>query len=140
MSNIPSSRVLTLTPMSPYQKRFVHSPMAEELIAQLSEKIRLSVRAAYLVPNGKECEILHLYADKAASGERWRPYINDDWLSGEEHRQIRDILFDVMKGHGCTLPIEVITDREGSVLYRDCFHIALVDLAGWQAYWRINSR
>ena len=73
-----SSRILTKTPMSPHQKRFVHSPMAEELIAQFSEKLQLSVRAAYLVPNGKKCEILHLYADKSDSSAYWQPYINDD--------------------------------------------------------------
>ena len=134
-----SSRLLTKTPMSPHQKRFVHSPIAEELIAQLSEKLQLSVRAAYLVPNGKECEILYLYVDKSASSAYWQPYINDDWQSGEVHKQIRDILFDVMTQYGCTLPIEVLTDREGRV-FTDCFHISLVDLAGWQAYWQHNSR
>ena len=135
-----SSRVLTKTPMSPHRKRFVHSLMAEELLAQLSEKLQLSVRAAYLVSNGKECEILHLYADKSASSAYWQPYINDDWLSGEVHRLIRDILFDVMTQYGCTLPIEVITDGKGNVLYQDCFHISLVDLVGWQSYWQTHDR
>ena len=133
------SRTLTCTPMTPHHTKFVHAPLGEELIAALADTLHLSVSAAYMVRNGREFEILHLYADKEGSDPRWHPFMNDDWLNGDAYTQIRDVLFAVMKRNGVRLPLEKWINEEGRI-FTDCFHISLIDLCYWQTYWRTHSR
>ncbi len=125
--------------MSPIRTKFYQTPLGTEFILSLQLELQLNVSAAYLVKNGKDCEILHLYVNRETSDKRWHSLLNECWLTGDEHAQIRDILFSVMRRHSLTPPTETRTDYGGNI-YENCFHIALIDLKYWQTYWQSHTR
>lgn len=131
-----ASRTLTVTPITPKAKIFTHTPIGEELFAELEARLGLVIVAGCLVKNGTSpYEILNLYFDKQKSDPRWEERMS--WIHDEQHHQIRNILFEVFEKHGLKPPIEKAYDKQTGELISDtCFNISLIDFAYWQEYWK----
>ncbi|MBE6658616.1 MAG: hypothetical protein E7604_09250 [Ruminococcaceae bacterium] len=137
------SRVLTETAMATHTHDFKHTPVGQALFDALKERLGLTVVAGYLVINGTgPYEILDLFVDLAKSDPCWeRRLAETSWAHNEQHRQIRDVLFEIFAIYGLTPPIERKYDREtGELISNTCFNISLIDFESWQTYWSENDR
>lgn len=138
------TRQLTLTPITPETKRFTHTPLGEELYAELQSELGLAVVAGYIRRNGTgPYEYMQLYVDRARSDTRWKDRLDrgDTWAHDECFEQIRDVLFRVLTKYDLELPIEKAYDKKtGEPVSDTCFNISLYDFDYWQRYWKTHDR
>ncbi len=138
------TRQLTLTPITPKTKLFTHTPLGEELYAELQSELGLVVVAGYIRRNGTSpYEYMLLYVDRARSDTRWKDRLDqgETWAHDECFEQIRDVLFRVLTKHNLELPIEKAYDQKTGELVSDtCFNVSLYDFDDWQKYWKTHDR
>ena len=90
------TRQLTLTPITPKTKLFTHTPLGEELYAELQSELGLVVVAGYIRRNGTSpYEYMLLYVDRVRSDTRWKDRLDqgETWAHDDCFEQIRNVFF-----------------------------------------------